>query len=83
MKALFAAVALFCLMMLQIATLAAQGVYMTRGEKGPVFSDKPLPGAKEVTLPPLNVVAPPPQVQAATPATSVSKSCLLYTSRCV
>ena len=42
------------------ATLAlAQGVYVTPGENGPLFTDKPRPGAREVTLPPLNVVAPP------------------------
>ncbi len=34
----------------------AQGVYVTRGEHGPVFSDKPQTGGKEVTLKPLNVV---------------------------
>lgn len=34
----------------------AEGVYVTRGANGPVFSDKPQSGAKEVTLKPLNVV---------------------------
>ena len=34
----------------------AQGVYVTRGANGPVFSDKPQPGAREVQLQPLNVV---------------------------
>jgi hypothetical protein len=36
----------------------AQGVYVTPGKNGPVFSDKPQAGAKEVTLPPLNVIPP-------------------------
>ena len=34
----------------------AQGVYVTRGANGPVFSDKPNAGAKEMTLRPLTVV---------------------------
>ena len=36
----------------------AQSVYKTPGGSGqaPVFSDKPLPGAREVSLPPLNVI---------------------------
>jgi hypothetical protein len=39
----------------------AQGVYVTPGEKGPVFSDKPQPGSRELPLKPLNVMnAPPP-----------------------
>ena len=37
----------------------AQGVYVTPGENGPLFSDQPRPGARAVTLPPLTVVAPP------------------------
>ena len=41
-------------------TVFAQGVYVTRGANGPVFSDKPQSGAKEVTLKPLNVVPPMP-----------------------
>ena len=48
-----------CVLMAFGATLHAQGVYVTRGEKGPVFSDKPQPGAKEVILKPLNVVPLP------------------------
>lgn len=42
-----------------LQTAAAQGVYVIQGEQGPIFSDKPQPGAREVALPPLNVVAPP------------------------
>lgn len=44
---------------LQIASSHAQGVYVTHGENGPVFSDKPQSGAKEITLQPLNVMAAP------------------------
>lgn len=53
---------LFC------AAALAQSVYVTRGENGPVFSDKPQAGAKEMTLKPLTVVpgAPEPS-QAAKP----------------
>ena len=40
------------------ATAIAQGVYMTPGKSGPVFSDKPQAGSREVTLKPLNVVPP-------------------------
>ena len=49
------------ILLLPGAALQAQGVYVTPGANGPVFSDKPQPGAREVTLPPLNVVAPPPR----------------------
>ncbi|MFT3849338.1 MAG: hypothetical protein QM739_11905 [Propionivibrio sp.] len=38
----------------------AQGVYVKQGPNGPVFSDQPTPGAKEVTLKPLNVMPAPP-----------------------
>jgi hypothetical protein len=58
--------------MVQNATLYAQGVYVTRGEKGTVYSDKPQPGAKEVALPPLNIVTPPKEVRAAKPAATVA-----------
>ena len=37
-------------------TVQAQGVYVTKGENGPVFSDKPQAGAKEVSLKPLTIV---------------------------
>ena len=58
------------ILLLQCPALQAQGVYVTPGANGPVFSDKPQPGAREVTLPPLNVVAPPPQLT--TPAAKES-----------
>ncbi len=45
----------FCLL-LCTASVPAQNVYQTRGTNGPVFSDQPLPGAKAVELPPLNVI---------------------------
>jgi len=38
----------------------AQGVYVKQGPNGPVFSDQPTAGAKEVTLKPLNVMPAPP-----------------------
>ncbi len=48
--------------------LAQQGVYVTQGEKGPTFSDKPQAGAKEMKLKPLSVVpavpVPPPDKKA-------------------
>lgn len=62
----------FLLGVVVAATAAAQPVYETRGKDGPVFSDLPsqgrdLPsaGARELTLPPLNVGDPLP---AAAPA---------------
>ena len=47
------------ILLLQCSASPAQGVYVTPGANGPVFSDQPQPGAREVRLPPLNVVAPP------------------------
>ena len=41
------------------AVSLAEGVYVTKGKNGPVFSNVPLPGAKEIELKPLNVIAPP------------------------
>ena len=38
----------------------AQGIYVKQGPNGPVFSDQPLPGAREVQLKPLNVMKAPP-----------------------
>ncbi len=62
---------LFSVLLLQGATPFAQGVYVTPGAKGPVFSDKPQVGAKEVTLRPLNVVAPTESKGATPPAATV------------
>ena len=56
MKPFSAMVFLFVVLLVQSAGVQAQGVYMTPGPNGPVFSDKPQPGAQEVTLKPLNVV---------------------------
>ena len=67
MKALWVLV----MLLLQCPALWAQGVYVTPGANGPVFSDQPQPGAREVTLPPLNVVAPPPQLT--TPAAAAEQ----------
>jgi hypothetical protein len=45
---------------LLIATLAAaQPVYESRDRSGPVFSDMPTTGAREMHLPPANVMDPP------------------------
>lgn len=45
-------------------TGGAQEVFVTRGPSGsPIFSDKPQPGAKPITLPPLNLVEPVPVAQ--------------------
>lgn len=46
----------------------AQGVYVTPGENGPLFSDQPRPGARALNLPPLTIVAPPPVAAPAAPA---------------
>jgi hypothetical protein len=62
MKAI-AALIFFCL--LPAAALHAQGVYVTPGAQGPMFSDRPQPGAREISLPPLTIVEPPPEAKAA------------------
>ena len=41
------------------AEIPAQGVYVTPGANGPVFSDKPQAGSKELTLKPLTVIPAP------------------------
>ena len=61
------------ILLLPAAALQAQGVYVTPGANGPVFSDKPQPGARELTLPPLNVVAPPPRPVASPAAQESAK----------
>ena len=49
------------LVMLSVHALA-QDVFVTRGENGPVFSDKPQSGAKELKMRPLTVVPAPDTV---------------------
>lgn len=61
MKSWLVMVVLTCMAML----VQAQGVYVTQGEHGPVFSDKPQAGAKEVTLRPLSVIEAPRETSAA------------------
>lgn len=46
----------------------AQGIYVSPGENGPLFSNKPQPGAKEIILPPLTVVTPTKEAVGASPA---------------
>ena len=61
MKACLVSSVLFSIVMAHTTTAVGQGVYVTPGDQGPVFSDKPQRGAKEVTLPPLtmfSVVSP-------------------------
>ena len=58
------------LSLLLVAGLAqGQGVYVIQGKNGPIYTDQPLPGAKPVTLPPLNVATPPPAAAASREAT--------------
>jgi len=73
MKRLVANTSLALGLLLCAATLPAQTVYQTRGANGPVFSDKPQPGAKAIELKPLNVIALPP-AGAGSPAASGSKA---------
>ncbi|MCM8596198.1 hypothetical protein [Accumulibacter sp.] len=63
------------LLAVAVATLAAaaraQPVYESKDRAGPVFSDQPTPGAREVDLPPLNImdpVAAPPALPQPSPA---------------
>lgn len=69
MKTVLAIVCAACLLG---AVAKAQGVYVTPGANGPVFSDKPQSGAKQVPLQPLNVVAPPPKKAAGTPSSAAT-----------
>lgn len=71
MKPFSAVVFLFVVLLVQGAGVQAQGVYMTPGPNGPVFSDKPQPGAQEVTLKPLNVVPAVRQQKSEAPAAPV------------
>lgn len=68
-----------CIVSLSIAWLVAgssllfaQGVYVIQGDKGPVFTDQPQAGAKEVKLRPISVVPavkpPPAKPASSTPA---------------
>ena len=59
---------LFLALLVQGVPAVAQGVYVTPGANGPVFSDKPQPGSKAVDLPPINVMTPPAEVKKAPPA---------------
>ncbi|MDR2450751.1 MAG: hypothetical protein LBE85_03060 [Candidatus Accumulibacter sp.] len=43
--------------------IPAQGVYVTRGKNGPVFSDRPQPDSEELELRPLTVIQPPAKVE--------------------
>ena len=60
---------LFVALLVQGVPAIAQGVYVTPGANGPVFSDKPQPGAKAVDLPPINVMTPPAEVKKVPAAT--------------
>ncbi|EXI68987.1 MAG: hypothetical protein AW08_00813 [Candidatus Accumulibacter adjunctus] len=67
-----------CLSFALPAALVADEVFVTRGANGPVFSDRPQPGARPVTLPPLNVIEPvpigrPPSPASATPGDAAGK----------
>lgn len=51
----------FLLLAMWVATTATgQAVYESRDQAGPVFSDLPSQGAREVPLPPLNIMSSPP-----------------------
>ena len=69
---------LLCFVSLSLVAVMAQAqsVYVIEGKNGPLYSDKPQPGAREVALPPLNVASPPPPalpaLAAETPAASVA-----------
>ncbi|WP_300455805.1 hypothetical protein [Accumulibacter sp.] len=66
-RPLLASVALGALSLMASAVLA-QDVFVTRGSGGsPVYSDQAPPGAKPISLPPLNVIAPTPVVKGAPP----------------
>ncbi|MBL8396439.1 MAG: hypothetical protein JNK99_17125 [Candidatus Accumulibacter sp.] len=56
-----------CLLLAVLSTAQADDVFVTRGTGSPVFSDRPQPGAKPVTLPPLNVIEPVPVARTAPP----------------
>ncbi|MEI7432234.1 MAG: hypothetical protein WCL27_17450, partial [Betaproteobacteria bacterium] len=62
-------VMLLCAQLFQSAVLHAEGVYVTHGENGPVFSDKPQAGSKAVTLQPLNRMPAPKESSVSAPRT--------------
>ena len=60
------------LALLVVASATAQPVYESRDKAGPVFSDSPSTGSRELVLPPLAApVPPPPASSSALPAPSV------------
>lgn len=63
----------FLLALLFAATTAAQPVYETRDDDGPVFSDLPSDGSREMVLPPIDAASPLPAapVQPAAAAVAV------------
>jgi len=74
MKTLLAKLVLVIFISFTNELFAAQDVYVTRGSNGPVFSDQPQPGAKAVTLRPLNIVSPPSGSGWAAPASDVENN---------
>lgn len=74
MKFRMAVVLAGCVLAMFANTLSAQGVYVIQGEKGPVFSDKPQPGAKPVTLRPLSVIPAPKETVPVEPAASANRA---------
>lgn len=40
----------------------AETIYKAPGDSGPVYSDAPTPGSREINLPPPNIVQPPPKL---------------------
>ena len=70
MRSLLRALFVSCVLAVASLPLWAEGVYVIQGPNGPVFTNKPQTGAKEVSLPPLSVVpaAPAPKVADKPPA---------------
>ena len=54
--------------------LFAQGVYVIKGENGPLFTDQPQSGAKEIQLQPLSVVPAPAYPRPVRPDSSSAAS---------
>ena len=59
-QSILATLRIFFCLALCVTSLSAQAqtqtVYEVRGPNGPLYSDKPMPGARAIELPPLNVV---------------------------